>query len=111
MKVGDTIEITQNGADVGEDERLKLGARFYIIGHRFKPVGSSGSVGVWKLQPARGSGKPFETAWLRAKVVRLAPVKCPGCKQPVSPNPDGTFNHHGSLGWSCDGKTMRKTGL
>lgn len=38
------------------------------------------------------------------------PVKCPGgCGVKLSPNPDGSFNLHGSLGWSCNGKIKRDT--
>lgn len=107
MVAGATIEITQDGKDVGGDRRLKLGAKFIIISHRLKHV-AGGSLGVWRLQAYRGTDV-FDTVWLRAKVIRPAPVKCPGCGNGICPNMDGTFNRHGSLGWSCDGKTKSTT--
>ena len=39
----------------------------------------------------------------------LAPVKCKGCGGMYSPRTDGSIPHHGSIGWSCDGKKKRKT--
>lgn len=109
MDVGCTIRATQSGAGVGESKLLIEGQQYVILDFKWKGVGSSGMLGVYTLQNIRG-GRKFKTSWLRAVVTRLPPRECPGCGTMVAPNADGGYTgRHGSIGWSCDGKTKSVT--
>jgi len=59
-----------------------------------------------------GTGRlPGDKPWpcLRRDTPILAPVRCKACGGRYSPHPDGSLPHHGSIGWSCDGKTKHAT--